>query len=64
MNHSDEYRELRAEIEKLKAENERLNDFAQDCLTKIGDNTESMLRELYNELDRLNEIRERLRELI
>ena len=63
MNHSDEYRELRAEIEKLKAENERLNDFAQDCLTKIGD-TESILRELYNELDDIEDIRKRLGEMI
>lgn len=63
MNHSDEYRELRAEIEKLKAENERLNDFAQDCLTKIGD-TESILRELYNRLDDIEDIRKRLGELI
>ena len=63
MNHSDEYRELRAEIEKLKAENERLNDFAQDCLTKIGD-TESILRELYNKLDDIEDTRKRLGELI
>lgn len=63
MNHSDEYRELRAQIEKLKAENERLNDFAQDCLTKIGD-TESILRELYNELDDIEDIRKRLGEMI
>lgn len=63
MNHSDEYRELRAEIEKLKAENERLNDFAQDCLTKIGD-TESILRELYNRLDDIEDIRKRLGEMI
>lgn len=63
MNHSDEYRELRAEIEKLKAENERLNDFAQECLTKIG-NTESILRELYNRLDDIEDIRKRLREMI
>lgn len=63
MNHSDEYRELRAEIEKLKAENERLDDFAQDCLTKIGD-TESILRELYNELDNIEDIRKRLGEMI
>lgn len=63
MNHSDEYRELRAEIEKLKEENERLNDFAQDCLTKIGD-TESILRELYNKLDDIEDIRKRLAEMI
>lgn len=63
MNHSDEYRELRAEIEKLKAENERLNDFAQECLTKIG-NTESILRELYNRLDDIEDIRKRLGEMI
>lgn len=63
MNHSDEYRELRAEIEKLKAENERLNDFAQSCLTKIGD-TESILRELYNKLDDIEDIRKRLGEMI
>jgi uncharacterized coiled-coil DUF342 family protein len=63
MNHSDEYRELRAQIEKLKAENERLNDFAQDCLTKIGD-AESILRELYNKLDDIEDIRKRLGEMI
>ena len=63
MNHSDEYRELRAQIEKLKAENERLDDFAQDCLTKIGD-TESILRELYNKLDDIEDIRKRLGEMI
>lgn len=63
MNHSDEYRELRAEIEKLKAENERLNDFAQNCLTKIGD-TEQILRELYNKLDDIEDVKKRLGEYI
>lgn len=63
MNHSDEYRELRTQIEKLKVENERLNDFAQDCLTKIGD-TQVILRELYNKLDDIEDTRKRLGELI
>lgn len=62
MNHSDEYRELRAEIEKLKAENERLNDFAQNCLTKIGD-TEQILRELYNKLDDIEDVKKTLSRL-
>ena len=63
MNHSDEYRELKAENERLKAENERLNDFAQNCLTKIG-NTEQILRELYNKLDDIEDIKKKLGEMI
>ena len=63
MNHSDEYRELKAENERLKAENERLNDFAQNCLTKIGD-TEQILRELYNKLGDIEDVKKRLGEYI
>lgn len=54
---------LEHKLANYERENRRLHEFSQACLDKIG-KQEIMLRELYNELDRLNEIKERLRELI
>lgn len=55
--------QLEHKLANYERENQRLHEFSQSCLDKIG-KQEIMLRELYNELDRLNEIRERLRGLV
>ena len=55
--------QLEHKLANYERENQRLHEFSQACLEKIG-RQEILLRELYNKLDELNEIRERLRELI
>ena len=47
--HDDEARELREEVEKLKAENARLDEFCMGCLEKIG-NQQMLLARVREEL--------------
>ena len=54
---------LEHKLANYERENQRLHEFSQACLEKIG-KQEIMLRELYNVIDRLDEIKERLKELV
>jgi DNA repair exonuclease SbcCD ATPase subunit len=47
--HDDETRELREQVEKLKAENARLDEFCMGCLEKIG-NQQMLLARVRDEL--------------
>jgi hypothetical protein len=47
--HDDEARELREQVEKLKAENARLDEFCMGCLEKIG-NQQMLLARVRDEL--------------
>ena len=47
--HDDEARELREQVEKLKAENARLDEFCMGCLEKIG-NQQMLLARVKDEL--------------
>lgn len=55
--------QLEHKLANYERENRRLHEFSQACLEKIG-RQEILLRELYNVLDRLDEIKEKLKEIV
>jgi hypothetical protein len=59
---NDEVLMLKQQIQSLKRENERLDDFCQNCLTKISE-TEILLRRVYNYLGMADELRNKINEV-
>ena len=55
--------QLEHRLANYERENQRLHEFSQACLEKIG-RQKILLRELYNKLDELNEIKEKLKEIV